>query len=109
MDEQQVAWIDMAYRAPVLDAEGNRIGTAESLLGDEKEDIFHGIVVRLKNGDHVEVPAAQVAKITVSNVHLSVKPDEVAGLQEYQEERWFHLGWGGLFRKHPDWQPTDRT
>jgi len=110
MDEQQVAWIDMGYRSPVLDSEGHQIGTAESLLGDEKEDIIHCIVLKLNdNNRHVEVPAAQVAKITLNNVHLSVNPDQVAGLHDYKEERWFHLGWGGLFRKHPNWQETDRT
>ncbi|HEY8642030.1 MAG TPA: hypothetical protein VIO84_04605 [Candidatus Dormibacteraeota bacterium] len=108
-DEQQIAWIGMHPSSPVLDAEGDQIGTAESLLGDESEDIFHGIVVKLKDGRHVEVPALKVEKITAAKVHLSVKPDEVAGLPDYREEHWFHLGWGGLFRKHPEWKETDRT
>ena len=37
----------MPYRAPVVDADGATIGTAESLMGDEAEDIFHGIAVKL--------------------------------------------------------------
>ena len=28
---------------------------------------------------------------------------DVASLQPYREEHWYHLGWGGLFRKHPEW------
>ena len=32
----QLAWTAMPYRAPVTDRDGNRIGTAESLLGDEE-------------------------------------------------------------------------
>jgi len=48
--EEQIAWTAMPYRAPVLDSAGNRIGTAESLLGDEEDDIFHGIVVKLADG-----------------------------------------------------------
>jgi hypothetical protein len=108
-DEQQVAWIDMTYRSQVLDAEGNRMGTAESLLGDEKEDIFHGIVVKLKDGRMAELSAAQVSKITLTKVVTSVPAAEVAGLPAYKEERWFHLGWGGLFRRHPEWKETDST
>jgi hypothetical protein len=28
----------------------------------------------------------------------------VEGLPAYPEERWYHLGWGGLFRKRPEWE-----
>lgn len=98
----------MPYRVPVLDSEGNRIGTAESLLGDEAEDIFHGIAVKLDHGGRMaEVAAAQVARITEAHVALSVTPAEVASLPDYKEERWYHLGWGGLFRKHPAWKRDD--
>lgn len=39
-DETSLAWTAMPYRAVVVTAEGKEIGTAESLLGDEEEDIF---------------------------------------------------------------------
>ena len=102
--EEQIAWTAMPYRAPVLDSAGNRIGTAESLLGDEADDIFHGIAVKLQDGRHVEIAAAQIGPITRSAVHTSVDPAEVGLLPDYKEEKWFHLGWGGLFRKHPEWR-----
>jgi hypothetical protein len=102
--EEQVAWTAMPYRAPVMDAQGKRIGTAESLLGDEEEDIFHGIVVKLEDGRHVEISAAKVGPITRSVVHTSVDSSEVALLDDYREEQWFHIGWGGLFRKRPEWK-----
>jgi hypothetical protein len=104
MDEQ-VSWLVTPYRAPVLDADGDRMGTAESLLGDEQQDIFHGLAVKLSDGGRVvEVPAAKVARITRSAVHTSVARSEIPGLQPYREEHWFHLGWGGLFRKRPGWR-----
>jgi hypothetical protein len=102
--EEQVAWTAMPYQAPVLDAQGNRIGTAESLLGDEEDDIFHGIVVKLEDGRHVEIPAVKVGPITRSVVHTQVDGPEVALLDDYREEKWFHIGWGGLFRKRPEWK-----
>ncbi len=101
----QVAWIATPYRAPVVDREGNRFGTAESLLGDEAEDIFHGIAVkRSSDGKLVELAAAQVQRITSREVHTDLDGAAVADLPPYKEERWFHLGWGGLFRKHPEWK-----
>lgn len=103
--EHQVAWTAMPYRAQVVDANGAEIGTAESLMGDEAEDIFHGIAVKLKNGGRlVEVTAAQIDRVTHQRVRTNIAPSDVAGLPEYREERWFHLGWGGVFRKHPLWK-----
>lgn len=104
-DEQQVAWIRTPYHAPVLDTEGEPFGTTESLLGDENEDIFHGLAVKLKHGGRVvEIEAAQVSRITLTAVHTDIAPEAVEGLPAYREERWFHLGEGGLFRKHPEWR-----
>jgi hypothetical protein len=108
-DEQALAWTAMPYRAAVFAADGSEIGTAESLLGDEQEDIFHGIAVKPKGGGHVEIPAAHIKKITAKGVLTDLSADDVAALQPYQEQRWFHIGWGGLFRKHPNWDKTSNT
>lgn len=103
--EDQLSWRATPYRAPVLDQSGERFGTAESLLGDEDEDIFHGMAVKLASGGRVvEVSAARIVRITRSGVHTDVGRSEVAALPAYREEHWYHLGWGGLFRKHPEWR-----
>ncbi|HEY6539263.1 MAG TPA: hypothetical protein VI138_09545 [Candidatus Dormibacteraeota bacterium] len=103
--DQQVAWIATPYHAAVLDSAGTDFGIAESLLGDEASDIFHGLAVKVHQGGQVvEVAAAQVDKITLGGIHTSVAPEQVALLPAYQEERWYHLGQGGLFRKHPEWK-----
>jgi hypothetical protein len=104
-DEHSLAWTAMPYRAPVLDTSRNVIGSAESLLGDEDEDIFHGVVVKTKRGGHLlEIPAARVQRITTEHVYTSIRPHEIASLEPYREDKWFHLGWGGHFRKHPMWK-----
>ena len=109
-DETTVAWLAMPYRAPVAAADGSVIGTAESLLGDEEEDIFHGIVVKSSNGGkHLEIPALRITKITERHIVTDLTQDDVAALQPYREEHWFHIGWGGLFRKHPEWEETTKT
>ncbi len=105
MSEQQVAWTATPYRAPVLDAAGEEIGTTESLMGDENDDIFHGLAVKLKHGGKmVEIAAEKVARITTERVYTTVGADEVDSLPAYQEDKWFHIGWGGLFQKHPQWR-----
>jgi hypothetical protein len=95
----------MPYRAPVTDREGRTFGTAESLLGDEEEDIFHGIAVK-RSSDRklVEVAATHVQRITPREVRTDLSNQDVAELPPYKEEHWFHIGWGGLFRKHPEWK-----
>ncbi|MGH7764500.1 MAG: hypothetical protein ACREOM_08805 [Candidatus Dormibacteraceae bacterium] len=109
-DETVVAWQAMPYRAAVVTEDGSRIGSAESLLGDEKEDIFHGIVVKRHGDGHlVEIAAAKITKITEKHVVTEVPAGEVASLPAYHEQRWLHIGWGGLFRKHPEWDDTTRT
>ena len=103
--EDQLSWRATPYRAPVLDARGSPFGRTESLLGDEEADIFHGLAVKLSHGGGlVEITAARISRITASAVHTDVDPAQVASLPAYREEHWFHLGWGGLFRKHPEWK-----
>lgn len=109
-DQEQVAWTAMPYRVPVTDSTGEPIGTAESLLGDEEADIFHGIVVR-RRSDHklVEVTAAHVLRITRHAVATNLEgPAATEGLPEHEPERWSHLGWGGLFRRRPEWRDRRR-
>lgn len=109
-DEAAVAWRAMPYRAPVVAADGSEIGTAESLLGDEAEDIFHGIVVKRKSGgEALEIAAVRIKKITAKHVVTDLSGTDVAALPHYREAHWFHLGWGGLFRKHPEWDETSKT
>ena len=103
-DADAIAWKAMPYRSKVVAVDGTEIGIAESLLGDEEEDIFHGIAVKTTTGRLVEIPAANVKKITALGVATDLDADGVAALQAYREEKWFHLGWGGLFRKHPEWE-----
>ena len=109
-DEPAIAWIAMPYRARVYGIDGAEIGTAESLLGDEGEDIFHGIAIKRSIGGHtLEIPAARIKRITEKGVATDLDASDVAALQPYREEQWYHLGWGGLFRKHPKWDRSSRA
>jgi len=107
-DETPVAWPATPYRAPVLDAEQAEIGPAESLLGDDAADIFHGIVVG-HGGRMLEVPGARVTRITTERVYTDLRPDEIAGLNDYAVEPTYTVEWGGLFRRHPKWDRDGGT
>jgi hypothetical protein len=84
-DEREVAWLAMPDKAPVMGESGEEIGRAEGLLGDEADDIFHGIVVRLARGGHkVEVHADRIPKITNRRVYTDLAANELEQLPEYR-------------------------
>lgn len=83
-DETVVAWQAMPHKAPVVGAGGEEIGTAEAVLGDEAEDIFHGIVARRKHdGETVEIPALRIKRMTTGHVITDLAPDEAQALAPY--------------------------
>lgn len=109
-DEPALTWRVTPYRAPVFSADSVEIGPAESLLADDGADIFHGLAVnRRHDGRLVEIAAARITKITAKGILTDLTADDVKALEPYSEERWYHIGWGGLFTKHPDWKRTSGT
>ena len=84
-DEREVAWLAMPEKAPVMGEAGDEIGRAEGLLGDEADDIFHGIVLKLAaGGRRVEVRADRIPKITTRRVYTDLAADELEQLPEYR-------------------------
>jgi hypothetical protein len=105
--EQEIplSWMAMPYRVPVLDRNGKRIGTAESLEGDVDKDIFHGVVVKLEGSRELrELLADRIQRITNRAVYTDLDEGELESLPPFTEERVYRLDWGGLFRKHPEWK-----
>lgn len=86
-DERPVAWTAMPSGAPVFDAGGTSIGTAESPLGDVARDIFHGMVVkRQSDGNLVEVLADDVERITTERIRVSLTAGTLDALPVYEGE-----------------------
>jgi hypothetical protein len=79
-----VAWQAMPQHAPVMASDGSHIGTAEKLLGDVDEDIFHGLVMRREDGEAVEIPATRVTRMTAAHVVTDLEADEADSLPPYQ-------------------------
>jgi len=101
--DQPIAWRAVAQDTAVQ-SDGQQVGTLYDLLGSDKEDIFHGIVVQLRSGSRrVFVPADDVTLMTASRVDVSLSADEMSALPEHKEERQFELGMVGYLRKHLGW------
>jgi PRC-barrel domain len=80
-EEREVAWLAMPEKAPVMGESGEEIGRMEEVLGDEEDDIFHGIVLKLARGGHkVEVRAERIPKITTRRVYTDLTADELEHL-----------------------------
>ena len=66
---------------PVYSADGQAVGTVDHVVAAEKEDIFHGIVIRT-DGPSRFVAADDVASLHERGVDLRIAADAVAGLPE---------------------------
>jgi hypothetical protein len=82
-EEREVAWLAMPERAPVISRDGEEIGRLDGVLADPADDIFHGIVVKLRGGRRVQVEAGRLAKITTVRILTQLSNDEVEQLPEY--------------------------
>jgi hypothetical protein len=103
-EEQVVAWTAVPEKAPVVDQGGTEIGKVDSVLGDEDDDIFHGLAVNMKGmAGIVEVSADRVDRITTERVYTTVPPEEVDDLPPFKEDRWFDFEGVSRFLKKPKW------
>lgn len=85
-DETPVAWTMVPRHAVVVAADGSEIGTAESMRGDEAEDIFHGVVVRRsQDRELVEVPAARVTRMTADHIVTDLGAADAEALSAYRD------------------------
>jgi hypothetical protein len=83
-DETTVAWQATPRHAPVVDAQGDEIGTVAEILGDEGEDIFHGVALRRPHGgETVEIAAARIKLVITEHVMTDLSPDEAGALPPY--------------------------
>jgi hypothetical protein len=83
-DETPVAWQAMPPHAAVVASDGTEIGVAEKWLGDQEEDIFHGIVVKRLDGKAVEIPARRVKRMTEKHVLTDLAVSEAEALPAYK-------------------------
>jgi hypothetical protein len=84
-DEAAVAWKAVPRHALVVAADGTELGSVEAILGDEEEDIFHGVALkRADDGEAVEVPAGRIKTMTMQHVITDLTADEAKALPAYR-------------------------
>jgi len=105
-EEKQVAWLVTPKEAPVVGSAGELLGEVRAVLGDDEDNIFHGLALKPASGGKlVELPGARVERITTERVYTSVSADEIDSLEPYEEDRWFDFeGLEGIFRKRVKWE-----
>jgi hypothetical protein len=109
MDEgHPISFRVLSRGTAVWSSDGEEIGTIESVLANDPEDIFDGIVIRTKGGRRF-VDAPEVARIAERRVTLSITsaeaeqlPQPAGGSPEYKADpaggRWSRL-FGGPWRR----------
>jgi hypothetical protein len=79
-----VSWLLVEAGWPVLDRDGNEVGTVAQVLGDSVMDIFAGLSVATGIlGRRLYVPSERVAAIVEGEVRLDLTGEEFGGLDEY--------------------------
>ncbi len=105
VDDDPISWRTVVYGTPVIASDGARIGTVREVLGDDAEDIFHGLRVELDAGKrNIVVSAEDVAILTHEAVRINLTADQLAGESDYDEAKSYHVSEVGRFRKHLGWK-----
>jgi hypothetical protein len=106
--ERAVSWMAIHQNAGVVDSDETDIGHVEAVLGDEEDDIFHGLALNLKGwGGHVELPAARIQRITADKIYTDLGPDEGESLDKLEPDRWFEFEGRSRFLKRAKWEKDD--
>jgi hypothetical protein len=106
--ERTVSWMAIHQNARVIDRGGADIGHVEAVLGDEEDDIFHGLALNLKGwGGHVELLADRIQRITAERIYTDLEPDEGKSLEELEPDRWFEFEGRSRFLKRAKWEKDD--
>lgn len=80
MDEGlPIAYEVLEKGVPVYASDGQQVGTVDHVVSAEREDIFHGVVIRAASKKRF-VPADQVASIHERGVDLTIDPSSTAAL-----------------------------
>ena len=104
-----VSWRTIVYGTPVLASDGTPVGTVREVLGDDAEDIFHGLRVALREARRdVMVPADNVDTLAADAIRLDLSAADLEARPTYEEEATYHLASVGWLRKHLGWRQDSK-
>ena len=83
--DDPVAWRYVKPGTPVHGPDGDQVGTVETMLGSDQEDIFHGIAVRIGLlGAARVVRADDVAEMTPAVVVVRLDAEALSNAPEHR-------------------------
>ncbi|MGC8633234.1 MAG: PRC-barrel domain-containing protein [Candidatus Limnocylindrales bacterium] len=104
-ENQPVSWRSIVYGTPVMSSDHEPVGHVHEVLGDDADDIFHGLRVGLAGGHRdVLVSVDDVASMSADAVRVDLTRSALEALPTYDEEATYHLASVGWLRKHIGWQ-----
>lgn len=86
MTDRPVSWLVIERGWDVVATDGTPVGKVHEVVGDTGKDIFDGLTVTtsaLSRPKYVE--SERVGEITPGRVELTIGPEEVERLPEYEE------------------------
>jgi hypothetical protein len=93
-----------------VSSDNERAGEVHEVLGDDADDIFHGLRVALAGGRRdVMVSADAVASMTADEVRVDLSRSDLEALPTYEEEATYHLASVGWLRKHLGWTKDSKS
>lgn len=104
-DARPASWRSIVYGTPVLTIDNAPLGEVREVLGSDREDIFHGLRVRLSGGRRdVVVCVDDVTGILPDRILTGLARGDLAALAPYDETATYHLASVGWLRKHLAWR-----
>lgn len=79
-----IAYEALAVGTPVHDREGRQVGRVKTVLADEEEDVFDGVVIQTGHGTRF-IDAPDIAHIAEHRVDLKLTSADVASQPEHEE------------------------
>jgi hypothetical protein len=108
--KQPVAWRSVVYGTPVVSSDNMPVGRVHEVLGDDADDIFHGLRVALADGRRdVMVAVDRVTSMSTDAVRIDCTRSEVDALPSYDEEATYHLASVGWLRRHLGWKKDSKS
>lgn len=91
------SYLVLADGTPVYDRAGDAVGTVEHVLADDREDIFHGLVVKTSDG-HRYASSSQIDGIFERGVIVSVPATELTEPTEDSFTDGLRRAWNWLIQ-----------
>lgn len=90
-EPEELSWMVLPERHPVLASDGTEAGYAASVMGDESNGRFDGVVVgidrSLARDPRLMLEVDQITLLDTVGIHTSLTVEQIEGLPEYAPDQ----------------------